>query len=319
MGYLEYKMNLEQIAQDNMILKFRVGSHLYGTHTPESDADYLGVFIPTEEYVLGMKKCEQVELRTNPASSGRRNNQNDVDTVLYSLPKYLKLLADNNPNIIETLFIPASNTLVCTSLGRQILDNKNLFVSKKAKHTFLGYAFGQKKLLLSKRERHSAFQEVYSKVCDFESKGITHLVEPLVIPSALREDQRWGHFEKGQEVTQVKRSLEDSIGEYGNRVKSIQKYGFDTKFASHLIRLLDEGVQLLVEQKLDFPLPQNNIVRDIKIGKYTLDQVLGFVDHKEQLVEAAYLQSTLPVTADMDRIEQLQIKLLKAHWYGGQE
>ena len=45
---------------DNMILKFRVGSHLYGTNTPESDEDFSGVFMPHENTVFGFERAEEV-------------------------------------------------------------------------------------------------------------------------------------------------------------------------------------------------------------------------------------------------------------------
>lgn len=304
----------QEIAQKNLILKMEVGSNLYGTTTPSSDRDYTGVFIPTEEYILGSKRCEQVELRTNPSSSGKQNTSTDTDTVIYSLPKYLHLLAQNNPNIIETLFVPKKNLLFQNELGAKILNLAPLFVSKKVKHTFLGYAFTQKKALTHKRERWQVLSEALACLANFENKGVEVLPEPLNLESRLREDGTWGRYEKGQPVFLVKKLLEQEVSAYGYRLDLIQKFGFDTKFASHLIRLLDEGLQLLVEGTITFPLPTNTLVRDIKLGKYTLEQILSIADEKEKLVEQAYLLSPLPNTPDLAAIDRVQIEVLKDFW-----
>lgn len=304
----------QEMAKKNLILRMEVGSNLYGTSTPGSDRDFMGVFVPTEEYILGNQHCEQVEIRTNPSGSGKQNTKNDVDTILYSLPKYLHLLAQNNPNIIETLFVPDKNLLFHTVYGDRILNLSPVFVSKKVKHTFLGYAFTQKKALTHKRERFQVLQSALVQLEDYEKRGIETLPAQMTLVSMLREDGKWGQYEKGQQVFVVKKLIEQEISAYGHRLELIQKFGFDTKFASHLIRLLDEGLQLLVEGTLTFPLPQNNLIRDIKLGKYSLDEVLKIAEDKEKLVEQAYITSALPPTPDLKAIDQVQIELLKEFW-----
>ena len=77
-----------------IIFECVTGSRLYGTSTPESDTDIRGVFIPPEEYYLGfLNKVEQVEDKVS-------------DVTHWELSKYLKLALDNNPNILELLFVP---------------------------------------------------------------------------------------------------------------------------------------------------------------------------------------------------------------------
>lgn len=304
----------QEIAQKHLILKMEVGSNLYGTATLLSDKDYIGVFIPSEEYILGSKKCEQVELRSNPSSSGKQNTSKDVDTVLYSLPKYIHLLAQNNPNIIETLFVPKRNLQFHNRFGDSLLNLAPIFVSKKVKHTFLGYAFSQKKALTHKRERWQALGDALAYLSALEAKGTDLLPQQLDLTSKLREDETWGRYEKGQPVFAVKKLLEQEISSYGYRLDLIQKFGYDCKFASHLLRLLDEGLQLLTEGTLTFPLPNNNLIRDVKLGKYTLDQVLKMAEEKEKLVEQAYLLSPLPNTPNLTSIDQVQIDMLKEYW-----
>jgi len=226
---------------------------LYGTETDDSDKDYLGVFIPDKDYVLGTKRVEQVEIRTNPTDSGHRNTKTDVDTVLYSLPKFIHLLTNNNPNILEVLFAPQKNIIYCDRFGQMLLDNANLFVSKKLKYTFLGYAISQKKKLLFK------------------------------------------NFE-------------------GGRKEVVEKNGYETKFASHIIRLLSEGIELLLSSRVNFPLEIADQIRSIKQGKQDLNYVLTYADRLEQLVEQVFSKSTIPNTPDIEAINKLQISMLELFW-----
>ena len=244
----------QKMASNNLILKIRTGSKLYGTDTENSDSDYLGVFIPNKEYVLGLLKCEQVEYNTNPFNSGKRNSKTDVDMTLYSLPKFIKLCAGNNPNILETLFVNDKNLLFCNIYGKRLLESFPLFISKKVKDSFLGYAISQKRKVISRK--------------------------PI-----------------------------------GERRVYIEKFGYDVKFASHLIRLLEEGIQMLVEGELSFPIPNNRYIRDVKLGQHTIESVLAKADHLENLIETAYVNSKLPAKPDYDAISALQMEMFDDFWH----
>lgn len=246
-------MKEQKMAQRNLIFKAMVGSHLYGTETPNSDKDYVGIFIPDKEYVLGLSKVEQIELRTNSSSSGHRNTKNDTDTVLYSLPKFIKLAADNNPNLVELFFVDDKHKIFCNTYGDRLLEAYPFFISKKTKHRFLGYAHSQRQKLLFKQTE-------------------------------------------------------------GGRVEYYEKFGYDVKFASHLIRLLTEGLELLVDGRLTFPITHNRLVKDIKLGKLSKNQVLAKADQFEALVEESYLRSSLPYSPDYNKISDLQIAILEEFW-----
>jgi uncharacterized protein len=130
------KSNLGWVS-DRTIFLTRHGSHAYGTNTPTSDEDFKGVAIPPQKYFLGyLERFEQAEFR---------HQKDGLDCVVYDLRKFFKLAADCNPSIIEVLFTDPSDHIQVTKLGEQLLENKQLFVSKKAKHTFSGYAVSQLK------------------------------------------------------------------------------------------------------------------------------------------------------------------------------
>ena len=246
-------MDTQKIAQDNLILKFRAGSHLYGTNGPNSDEDFMGVFMPTKELMLGLSTVDQVEFRTNSTGSGKANTKEDTDYTVYSLPKFIKLLLNNNPNIIELLYAPENCILFCNEFGQKLLDNRDLFLSLRVKNRFLGYAYSQK--------------------------------------------------HKMQSQTRI-----------GSRKANFEEFGYDTKFASHLMRLMYFGLELLKEGQLTLPTEHNNYLRDIKEGKFSLQEILEKATQVEQLVEMAYASSTLQKIPDWDAVEKLQIEMLLNSW-----
>ena len=120
-------------AKDYLIFQTIAGSHAYGTNTPTSDIDKRGVFIAPRSHSMGcMFGIEQVEI---PGE----------DTVIYELAKFLKLAAECNPNIIELLYMDDNDVLNATPAWKKITSNRHLFLSKKAKFTFSGYAMSQLK------------------------------------------------------------------------------------------------------------------------------------------------------------------------------
>lgn len=131
--WTSYRGNLQWLP-DQTIFLTQHGSKAYGTNLPTSDDDYKGVCIPPKEYFLGwLNRFEQAEVRE------------PVDMVVYDLRKFCNLAADCNPNIIEVLHTAPSDHFVVTPLGEMLLDAKDSFLSKKARHTFSGYAFAQLK------------------------------------------------------------------------------------------------------------------------------------------------------------------------------
>ena len=64
------------------------------------------------------------------------------------------------------------------------------------------------------------------------------------------------HFHKGLPLKVIYEKIVSEYERYGWRVKtdSFATLGYDTKFASHTIRLLHEGAQLLLNGYLEFPI-----------------------------------------------------------------
>jgi len=122
-----------------LLSKFRAGSHLYGTNTPDSDIDTRGVFVSPKEYFLGF------------ARRAERFSDKITDTEYHSIQHFFKLALKCNPNIIEYFFIPDLQMISSSKQWDLIVENRDLFISSKAKYTFTGYAFSQMKRIKNHR------------------------------------------------------------------------------------------------------------------------------------------------------------------------
>lgn len=132
----------------NIILLGLGGSHAYGTETETSDLDVRGCALNSKSEILCNENFEQV-------------TDIPTDTTVYSFTKLIQLLTDCNPNTIEILGLKPEHYLYLSDIGREMLDNRKMFLSRKAISSFSGYATAQFRRLDNKSARltEQAIQE----------------------------------------------------------------------------------------------------------------------------------------------------------------
>lgn len=163
----------QEFIYENLCFLGLHGSHLYGTNTPESDFDYLGVTMPEPEHVLGLKRFEQYERTFEPEETNDLFNRK-VEFKIYDFRKFIKLATGMNPNINEILYAPEKNMIVCSPVGAKLIRNRDMFVSLKCYHTFCGYARSQEHKLLTKAKNKTGRVELVEKH-GFDTKFLMHL------------------------------------------------------------------------------------------------------------------------------------------------
>jgi len=141
-----YKETRPWLEQNTLFLTVH-GSHCYGTNIASSDWDYKGFCCPPKEYFLGFNN-------TFEQADGFKEHTG-IDCVVYDIRKFFKLAANCNPNILEVLYTNPSDHVIKTPLAQKIIDNRHLFLSKKARHSFSGYAFAQIKRMNQHYELHN--------------------------------------------------------------------------------------------------------------------------------------------------------------------
>jgi len=148
-------MKRREIEQRTILLSL-TGSQAYGLANANSDYDYKGVFIASAPYYLGFKTIEQKDKgwqdKNDPASGLFPVLEGVNDVCLYELRKFLDLSLDNNPNILEMLYMPEHCYVYKSPLFDEVIRNRDLILSKKVKFSLSGYAFSQLKRIESHRK-----------------------------------------------------------------------------------------------------------------------------------------------------------------------
>jgi len=235
-----------------------MGSFAYGCENETSDYDIYGFCIPPKEYILpsmfghvpGFSKDipRFDQFQAKKFSYKKR----EAEGTIYNIVKYFRLVADNNPNMLDSLFTRPQLQTHRTKIAEMIIENKDLFVSKKCWHTFRGYAYAQRKKMMTK------------------------------VPE-------------------------------GSRVAIVQKYGYDVKFAAHLIRLLLEVEQLLVHGEMDL-MKDKEVLQSIRRGEWSYEKVLEYYDRNEKKLEDLYNASTLQYAVDERKLKHLLINCLEEYY-----
>lgn len=241
-----------------------MGSIAYGVARDDSDMDIYGFAIPPRDQIFPHlqghihgfdaepKPFTQFQQHHIWDASALGGKGREYDMTIYSIVKYFRLLADCNPNIIDTLFVPRHCVVYSTALGELVREKRHIFLHKGCWPTFKGYAYAQMHKMRSK------------------------------VPE-------------------------------GNRIKLIEKFGFDVKFAYHTVRLLNEVQQIMAEGTLELAKNAEQL-KAIRRGEWSQQQVEEYFFEKEKLLENLYLESKLPLEANHSAIKALLLNCLEQHY-----
>lgn len=301
---------------DNTILLVRHGSRAYGTNTPTSDTDIKGICIaPLDNYFGLAGDFEQAEFKSE---------EENTEGVVYELRKFLRLASECNPNILEILFVDDEDVLFCTPAGQRLRDNRHLFVSKKARHTFAGYAQSQLKRIKGHRAWLLNPPKGKPDRADFE------LPEKGIGPSemgALKSLEEKGHTfsENAVGLLQKEKAYFNALQEWKNyenwkknrnpaRAELEAKCGYDSKHAMHLIRLLTMCSEILRGKGVQVKRTHDVVkLLEIRSGAWSYEKLIEEADKLEAQIQVAVKFSTLPEECDRERVNKLSTDLIR--WF----
>jgi len=99
----------------------------------------------------------------------------------------------------------------------------------------------------------------------------------------------------------------------GKRAELVAEHGFDTKFAYHVVRLIGEVEQILMEGDVDLQ-RNNEQLKAVRRGEWTEERLRQWFADKESHLERAYAESTLRATPDEPRLKALLLDCLEEHY-----
>lgn len=99
-----------------------------------------------------------------------------------------------------------------------------------------------------------------------------------------------------------------------NRPELVAKYGFDTKFAMHALRLGYEGIELLSRRCLTLPVAEPNlsILRSVRTGQVSFAATLALIDDAEARLRSELDDCTFE--ADEAAISAFMVRAHQHHW-----
>jgi len=250
--------------ENNIHYEVIMGSVAYGVSNDTSDMDIYGFCIPPKHVIFPHLAGviygfgNQGERFEQYQQHHIKDVDKEYDISIYNIVKYFQLVMKNNPNMIDSLFVPQRCVLHCTQVGNHVRENRKLFLHKGAWQAFKGYAFSQ--------------------------------------------------------VHKMKTKLFDASPK---RKAEVDKYGYSLKFAYHVVRLMNEVEQILIEGDLDLERNREQL-KSIRRGEWAQEQIVEYFETKERDLESVYSNSKLQYSPNEQKIKSLLLECLEMH-YGSLE
>ena len=305
---------------NNIILIGLGGSYAYGTEKEDgsSDLDCRGCALNTKEEILTNKNFEQFV-------------NEETDTTIYSFNKLVSLLSNSNPNTIEIMGLKPEHYLYIHPIGQELLNNAHLFLSKRAVHSFGGYANQQlrrmellcnRNVSQSQKEQfilntiNNAMYDIKLAYQDFTDEEIKLYIDKAVqegYDTEIFMDVNVKHYPLRDycSVWNEMKSIVSSYNKIGKRNEKAITHNKLGKHMMHLIRLYMMCLDILEkEQIVTHREAEHDLLMDIRNGKYLdsndqpIPEFYEMVDDYEKKLDYAKLNTSLPDSPNYKKISE---------------
>ena len=303
---------------NNIILLGLGGSHAYGTNIETSDLDVRGVALNSKKEILTNQNFDQVD-------------NSSTDTTIYSFNKIIKLVTDCNPKTIEMLGLKPEHYLYLSSIGQEILNNKEMFLSKKAIYAFGGYANQQLRRLDNKaarlvsqeqQEKHilhsieNATVDYKRKYFEFNNDNIKLYIDKSdneELDSEIFMDLNLHHYPL-RDYKSMWSEMNNIVKDYnkmGHRNKNAIERGKLSKHMMHLVRLYLMCFDILENHEIiTYREKEHDFLMSIRNGDYLDDnrqpipEFFDYVNTLETRLERDKKETDLPEKPNYKRINE---------------
>ena len=319
--FLRTNKNLE----NNIILLTLGGSYAYGMEKPDgtSDVDVRGIALNSKSDILLGKDFEQIVEET-------------TDTTVYSFNKMIQLLSNSNPNTIEELGCLPEHYFILSDIGKELLKNRKMFLSKICVHTFGGYASNQLRRMENKATRlvgqkqneeyilksiNNAQYEYKRRYFPYDSSNIklyTDESTQLGYDSEIFMDINLKHYplRDWTGMWNEMKAIVSSYNKFGKRYgKAVQKDKLG-KHMAHLIRLYMMCIDILEQEEIiTYRGYEHDLLMSIRNGEY-LDsnrqprsEFYDLLNEYEKRFDYAKENTSLPDIPDYKRINEFKMSV----------
>ena len=303
----------------HVILLGLAGSYSYGTDIDTSDIDIRGITLNQKSDLIGLTAFEQYV-------------DENTDTVIYAFNKIITLLLSCNPNTIELLGLNPEHYLYLNDIGKMLLANKKLFLSKRAINSFGGYADAQLRRLQNalardtfpqnEKEQHifnsvkNAMHDFNNHLKHFENGSLEIFIDKAVNPELETEifvNANMTHYPL-RDYCGMWNSMANVVRDYekiGKRNKKKDDLHLN-KHAMHLIRLFMMALDILEKGEINtYREKEHALLMDIRFGKYQKEagtfheSFYDMLSDFEKKLHYAAENTDLPDEPDMAKVQEL--------------
>lgn len=299
------------------------GSHAYGTAVEGSDVDIRGCTAEGRREIMGFSEFEQVTER-------------ETDTVIYGFRKLIRLLLQCNPNTIELLGCKEEHYFLLTPIGKQILENRKLFLSRRAAYSFGGYASQQLRRLenamardsypQTEKEKHilasclsamMSFGERYSRMPEGAIRLSIGASEREELETEIFVDAALKHYPL-RDFNGIWADLNNILKDYSKLNKRERKKddAHLNKHAMHLIRLYFMCIDIFENGEIvTYREKERELLLAIRNGAFQNSDhtfrpaFFELLSDLEKRLCMAQKESSLPEQPDMKKIEEFVISV----------
>lgn len=339
-----------------ILFKAIVGSQAYGTSTPESDVDVKGVYIDDLDDLLGSSQSDQLNITD--------------DETYYEIKNFLNLCSNGKVNALELLYIPDEFILEKHPIWDMIVEQKEMFLTKKCKNSFIGFAIDQIKRASglekkmnwekSRTERKTIhdfcyvvqdggksiplqeyldLHDITQDICGLAK--INHMPNNYSLVWSFHDKFRGIGNENSNDVNLS--SIPKQYADYPTLVMSFNKDAYsihckeyreycewlekrnkaryvdynahgqqyDGKNLLHTTRLLDVAAEIPVLKTIQIRRPNAEYLLKIRRGEVDLKIIIENAENKIKEIDTLYDNCDLPDKVDMQKVEELLIKIRK--------
>ena len=308
----------------NIILLTLGGSHAYGMDKEDSDVDVRGISLNSKSDILLGADFEQVV-------------DVDTDTTVYSFNKMIQLLTSNNPNTIEQLGCLPQHYFYLSEIGKELLDNRKIFLSQICVHTFGGYASSQLRRMSNKAARLVSQTENESYILKsidnarYEFRNRYYPFEDdndlkLYIDKSVQEgydseifmDVRLNHYplRDWTGMWNEMKTIVSSYNKFGRRNEKAVAHDKLGKHMAHLIRLYMMCIDILEKEEIiTYREKEHDLLMNIRNGEYLdgnrqpIPEFYDLLNEYEKRFEYAKNNTSLPEKPDYKRINDFRISV----------
>lgn len=303
------------LLKNNIVFLTLGGSHAYGTNVETSDVDVRGCAYNTVQDLLGSGNFEQVM-------------DDATDTTVYAFSKLVSLISNCNPNTIEMLGCLPEHYTMMTPTGREMLDRRHMFLSRKACYAFGGYANQQLRRLQNALARDTYTSEVKNQHI---ANGLETMIEGMneryksfnggFIRVSGREDDVYIDLNLAsyplRDISGILSEFNSVVRDY-DKLKNRNKKKDDehlNKHAMHLVRLYLMCFDLLEKEEIiTYRVGDRELLLSVRNGAFQNDdgtfraEFFDLVNEYEQRMKYDKENTSLPESPRYKDIEEFVIR-----------